>query len=85
MVDKYVPSGADTAFGSYGNVTGVVDGTAAGEIAAFKTTFLNLFGTAATGQAAAHPDFNKISPAIRAKITTEINAIFAAIAAAPTS
>jgi hypothetical protein len=85
MTDVYVPSGTGDAFGTYADVTGVVDATAAGQIAAFKTTFLNLFGTTATGNAAAHPDFNKIPAGVRATMTNEINAMFAAIAAAPTS
>lgn len=89
MADTYVPSGLSTCFGSYTNVAGVIGATAAAQVAALQAVILALFGsyTVATGVvvAAAHPDFNKIDPAIRQKIQTEIAGVFAAIAAAPTA
>lgn len=89
MADVYVPSGANTSFGTYPAVTDIIGAPAAAEVAALSAPLLALFGsyTASTGVvvSAAHPDFNKISPAIRQKIQTEIAAVFAAIAAAPTA
>jgi hypothetical protein len=89
MADKYVPSKANTSFGTYTNVAGVIGATAAGQVAALKAPLQALLGSynPATGVvvAPAHPDFNKIDPATAAKINAEIDAVFAAIAAAPTA
>lgn len=85
MVDKYVPSGASTAFADISSF--VADGNA---INASTKTALNLalnnigdlFGPSGSPTlGAAHPDFNKVPPSIRQKIHAEILQLTTAITA----
>lgn len=86
-------------FGTYPDVTGVVDVTAAAEIAALFVTLKTFIpstysefsagaGTpvaAASEQPMPHPDFDAIRPELAEKLQAEIDAVAAAIAAAPTA
>jgi hypothetical protein len=84
MADIYTPPGA---FGTYTNVTGVVDVTAKAEIVAMFTSLRSLYGSESGGFGvpAAHTDFNKIPPSVRTQMLAELTAFAAAIAAAPAS
>lgn len=66
-------------FGSYSNVTGVVDATAKGEIQTLLNNFENLF-TAPT----ANPDWDRIPKDMRDMMEAELNSLMTAINAAPT-
>lgn len=79
MADKY-----GSPFGTYADVTGVVDATAAPEIVALVTE-LKTFLSGTSGQSMPHPDFDRIPPATRDLLIGEIDAFAAAIAAAPTA
>lgn len=75
-------------FGTYANVTGVVNTTAAAEIVALIAELKTLVADEAGGTNNApfpHPDFDQMPPALGSKIVAEIDALAAAIAAAPTS
>lgn len=86
-------------FGTYADATGVIDATAAAEIVALITelkTFLpsdfSEFDAGAgtpvaadSEQAMPHPEFDDISRHAAAKLIGEIDALAAAIAAAPTA
>ena len=85
-------------FGTYADATGVVDATAAAEIAAMIVSLKTLlpvtpsaFGagagtpvTAGSEQALPHPEFDKIASDYAERLLVEIDALAAAIAAAPT-
>jgi hypothetical protein len=84
----------ESPFGTYADVTGVVDATAAPEIAAMITSLSDLIpdpryaslAPDSSGQSpAATPDFDAIRPEYAEKLLLEIEALAAAIAAAPTS
>lgn len=77
MADKYAPP-----FGDYTNVAGVVSAQAAGQIAALFVK-LKAFLSQPNGASMPHTDFDSISPATRDLLVAEINAVAAAIAAAP--
>lgn len=85
MADVYVPSKANAAFADLSAFTG--DGNAIN--AATKTALntgltniSNLFAPSATpSSGAAHPDFNKIDPTMRAAIQLEIATLIAAVTA----
>ena len=70
---------------TYANVTGVVNGTAASQIAALGVALLALLPNSANGTAGASPDFDAIRPELEVILRAEITALFAAIAAAPTA
>lgn len=86
-------------FGTYPDVTGVVNPTAAAEIAALFVTLKTFIpstpsayaagsGTpvgAASEAAMPHPEFDNISQDAAEKLLGEIDALAAAIAAAPTT
>lgn len=86
-------------FGTYANVTGVVNSTAASEIAALFVELKTLipgtpsaFGAgsgtpvaAASEAAMPHPEFDKMQQDMAERLLGEIDALAAAIAAAPTS
>ena len=86
-------------FGTYADVTGVVDATAAAEIVAIVTELKTLIpgtpsgfsagaGTpvaATSEQPMPHPEFDKMQLDVATRLLEEIDAIAAAIAAAPTS
>lgn len=85
MADVFTPPGGFADLSAF-----VADGNAinAATKTALNTGLLNissLFGAAATGTGqgpvAAHPDFNKVSPAIRQKIQNEITVLIAAVTA----
>ena len=65
-------------FGTYNDVTGVVDATAKGEIQTLLNNFENLF-TAPT----ASPDWDRIPKDMRDMMEAELNYLIAAINAAP--
>ena len=85
-------------FGTYADVTGVVDATAAAEIVTLVTTLKTFipstpsaFGagagtpvTAASEAPMPHPDFDKMDRDLAERLLGEIDALAAAIAAAPT-
>lgn len=88
MADIYVPSGLQKAFADISGF--VADGNAIN--AATKTqlnlalnNIIGLLGsyTVSTGVvvAAAHPDFNKVDPAMRDKLQNEIATLVAAVTA----
>ena len=72
------------AQGTYADATGVVDATAAAEIvvliAAFKARY-----TVEDGESLPHTDMNLVSKDVAALINAELDAMAAAIAAAPTA
>ena len=86
-------------FGTYADVTGVVDATAAAEIAALVVELKTLIpsapsaysagsGTpvaAASEAAMPHPEFDKMPQDLAERLLVEVNALAAAVAAAPTS
>ncbi len=85
-------------FGTYTDVSGVVDGTAATEIVALVTSLLTLIpdtpvayaagaGTPAgeSEQEIPSPEFDKMPLDLATRLRVEIDALAAAIAAAPTS
>jgi hypothetical protein len=84
MVDVYTPPGGFSDISAF-----VADGNAinAATKVALNLALTNislLFGsytTAAVPAQAAHPDFNKVSPAIRQKIQNEITVLQAAVTA----
>jgi hypothetical protein len=78
MVDSY--SGP---FGDYTNGTQVVSAAANTEIQANITKLKGLFPDPADAGSAPHPDFDLIPPEMVTRIRTEIDAMAAAIAAAP--
>jgi len=74
---------------TYTDVTGVIDATADGEVAALLVLFKALIPdpsvpASGTGTAPTSPDFGDIPPATCARLRTEFDALAAAIAAAPT-
>lgn len=85
MADVYVPSSLNTHFADISAF--VADGNAinAATKTALNTALNNIRdlygpeGSASSG--ASHPDFNKISPAIRKSMQVEIDALTAAITA----
>jgi hypothetical protein len=86
-------------FGTYTDATGVVDATAAAEIVAMGVSLKSLLPSAASAFSAGagtpvgaaseqplpHPEFDKIAPDYAERLLVEINALLAAIAAAPAS
>lgn len=73
-------------FGTYADVTGVVDATAAAEIVALGAELKSFVTNGVTPAAPMpHPDFDQMPPALGQKIRDEIDAFLAAIAAAPTA
>jgi len=71
------------AQGTYADVTGVVDTTAAAEIVTILANFDALFNPGAGAQSSS-PDFDMLPQAMIEKLQTEVTALAAAIAAAPT-
>lgn len=67
------------------NVTGVVNATAASEIAALFVTLLTYIPDGTEGYANKSPDFDPWPQALADQMRTEVSALAAAIAAAPTS
>ena len=82
MADIYTPPGAFadiSAFVADGNAINPATKTA---LNTGLTNVSNLFGPVGSASSgAAHPDFNKVSPAIRQKIQNEITVLIAAITA----
>lgn len=77
-------------FETYADVTGVVDATAAAEVAALIVVFrnrLHLGGVGETeeGVEAPSPDFDYLPYELSLKLHAELTALAAAVAAAPTS
>ncbi len=88
MSDIYVPSGAQTAFADISAFVADANAINAATKTALNTALTNislLFGsyTASTGVvvAPAHPDFVKVSPAVRNKLQNELNVLIAAVTA----
>lgn len=72
------------AQGTYTDVTGIVNSTAAAQIVVLVATLKGLIETA-DGEAGSNPDFNMIPRHVQEKIVDEIDALAVAIAAAPTA
>jgi len=86
-------------FGTYADVTGVVDATAAPEVAALFVELKTLIPGAPAAFAAGantpvgaasespmpHPEFDKMPQDLAERLIVEIDALAAAIAAAPTA
>lgn len=86
-------------FGTYADATGVIDATAAAEIVAMGVSLKTLIpgpanafdagsGTpvaAVSEQAMPHPEFDKMPFDLAERLLVEIDALLAAIAAAPTA
>lgn len=72
------------AQGTYANVTGVVDATAAAEVVALLA-LLKARWTPSDGESAPHTDMNLVSKDVAVLINAEVDAFAAAIAAAPTA
>lgn len=76
---------------TYANVTGVVDATAAAQIAALGVLILSLIPDTGHANAQASPpqgvapEYDKWDPAVALHMRAEIAAALAAIAAAPTA
>jgi len=76
----------ESPVGTYADVTGVVDATAAAEIVALIAVLQELVPQPATlTDYPGSPDFCNIPPAAAQQVQDEVAAIAAAIAAAPTS
>lgn len=74
------------AYGTYADVTGVVDATAAGEVEDLITELLAMLGDPETAPAQAGGGLlMNVDPATLVQIRAEIQAVADAIAAAPTS
>ena len=71
------------AQGTYADVTGVIDATAAAEVVALLV-LLQARWTPDDGSSAPHTDMNFVSKDVAALINAEVDAMAAAIAAAPT-
>ena len=84
-------SPTESPFGTYADVTGVVDATAAAEIVVLGAALKGLIPDGAVPAAAVggtpetSPEFDAIRPEYAEKLRLEIDALLAAIAAAPTS
>ena len=78
------------SFGTYVDVTGVVDATAAAEIVVLGTSLKTLIpdtfaeGVTSSETVMPSPDFDKMDRGAAEKLVAEIDALLAAIAAAPT-
>jgi hypothetical protein len=81
----------ESPFGTYADVTGVVNATAAAEVVVLVATLKGLIPDAAAGSdhsgasPEASPEFDAIRPEVAQRIRAEIDALAAAIAAAPTA
>lgn len=73
------------AQGSYTDVSGVVDATAAPEVAAIETELLSFLPQEGVAGSMPPPDYCDIPIHTAEKLRAEITAAFAAIAAAPTA
>lgn len=82
MADIY--SGPNGPIGVYADVTGIVDATAAPEVAALGVILLG-FLPDGTATSSAVPDFDQIPLHTSLKLRAEIAALLAAVAAAPTA
>ena len=87
MADVY--AGPEGPIGSYTDVTGVVDATAAAEIVVLVATLSSFLRgqtdtTGSSNVSSEKPDFDQIPEHTRAKLLSEVDALAAAIAAAPT-
>jgi len=71
--------------GTYADVTGVVDATAAAEVVVLGAAFLALFPNSSTGAQGVHPDYDAVRADWETNMRAEMAALLAAIAAAPTS
>lgn len=80
MADVY-----DGPFGAYTDLTEIVSAAAQAEIAAEIAKLTALVPDISVAASQAHPDFDQIPPHTASKLRTEIAALAAAIAAAPTS
>jgi len=83
MADIYVPSKASSAFADISAFTGDGNAINAATKTALNTALGNisaLLGSVATN-GAPHPDFNKVSPDIRAKVQNELAVLQAAVTA----
>jgi len=74
----------ESPIGSYSDVTGVVDGTAAAEIVTLIATLNGYIADEQDGSVPASPDFGDIPIGTAKLISAELTALAAAIAAAPT-
>ena len=83
MSDVY--GGTSGPMGTYADVTGVVDATAAAEIVALVAELKSFIPDISAAVSAKHPDFDEIHPSTAEKLRAEIDAAAAAIAAAPTT
>ncbi len=78
-------------FATYTDVTGVVNATAAAEIVVLGTNLKALIpntfneGVTSNESPMPHPEFDKMNRGDAVKLVAEIDALLAAIAAAPTS
>ena len=86
-------------FGTYADVTGIVNATAAPEVVALFVTLKTLIPSAPSAFAAGagtpvgapseqplpHPEFDKMPKDLAERLLVEIDAVAAAIAAAPTA
>lgn len=77
-------------FGTYPDVTGVVNATAKTEIVALVAELKRfvpepVIDEAGGAVSSPHPDFDQIPPQTRDKIRTEIDGLAAAIAASPSA
>lgn len=73
-------------FGTYADVTGVVNSTAAAEIVVLIAELKTFISNGVTPEPPMpHPDFDQMPPALGQKLLDEIDAVAAAIAAAPTA
>ena len=70
-------------FGSYANVTNTVSAAAKSEIIANIDAFIALLPDSSTGAPGATPDFDVLRPELERVLRAELDAVKAAINAAP--
>ena len=75
----------ESPIGVYADVTGIVNATAAAEIVALIAVLASFIASAQDGSVPASPDFGNIPISTAVAIKAELDALAAAIAAAPTA
>lgn len=82
MADVYTPPGGFADISAFVADANAINAATKTALNLALTNISSLFGPVGTPSAgAAHPDFNKVSPAIRQKIQNEITVLEAAITA----
>lgn len=82
MTDIYSPSSGFADLSAFVADANAINAATKTALNTGLTNISNLFGPVGNAQAgAAHPDFNQVPPAIRAKLQNEITVLIAAVTA----